>query len=182
MVLQRATQLATRLHEGQTRKDGKTPYITHPIRVMRTLERLGVTDEELLAAAVLHDVVEDCAGGTEQGQADLLQQLTLDFGPRIAGLVGELTKAPKGTQTRRDYDTSWSHKSVDACLIKLADRFDNLNDWAGMDPAFKAPYLRETRRMLEAMDANPAVHGAELHEAHTYLFGQLAAMSTAGKT
>lgn len=60
-MLNEAIALAVKAHEGQTRMDGKTPYIMHPFAVMNILTEMGYTgSDKLLAAAVLHDVLEDC--------------------------------------------------------------------------------------------------------------------------
>lgn len=54
-----ALPLARRLHAGQYRKDG-IPYIQHPLKVCSTLISYGVYDDDTLAAALLHDILEDC--------------------------------------------------------------------------------------------------------------------------
>ena len=57
---QRAAKLAAKYHQHQLRKDGATPYICHPIRVALTVrQEFGEDDATLLAAALLHDVIED---------------------------------------------------------------------------------------------------------------------------
>ena len=58
-VLDKARMFATVAHGGQMRKDGKTPYIAHPERVVKILQKSGIEDEEILASAYLHDVLED---------------------------------------------------------------------------------------------------------------------------
>ncbi|MEP7370412.1 MAG: HD domain-containing protein, partial [Dermatophilaceae bacterium] len=81
-IIERAYATAERAHEGQLRKSGD-PYITHPLAVTTILAELGM-DPATLAAALLHDTVED----TEYR----LEALTGDFGDEIAMLVDGVTK------------------------------------------------------------------------------------------
>jgi hypothetical protein len=92
MKLVAATDFAAKAHTTQRRKDtAKTPYINHPISVCHEVAKAGCLDEDVLAAAMLHDVVEDCGVG--------LEELRLKFGDRVAHIVQECSddKAlPKG--------------------------------------------------------------------------------------
>ena len=84
-LLLAAISFAARAHQGHFRKDGETPYIAHPLRVMAVASLLfGVTDMETLMAAVLHDTIED----TKTDHDDLSQQ----FGSRVADYVAALSK------------------------------------------------------------------------------------------
>src|SRR5215472_18335351 len=76
-MLEKAFAFAARAHEGQQRRSGE-PFIEHPFAVARILAELHL-DEETLAAALLHDVVEDT--GTD------IEQLRAEFGDDIAKLV-----------------------------------------------------------------------------------------------
>lgn len=154
-----AQAFAEARHAGQTRRDGRTPYVVHPLRVARLVRECGVGDPDLECAALLHDVVEDTLRPGED-DAGLLWEIDGRFGPRVARLVGELTKAPAGVESRREYDWSFARKSPGACLVKLADRLDNLRDWQGMQDDFRRPYLAETLDLLAAVAANPLVRGA----------------------
>ncbi|KAK4327403.1 hypothetical protein Pmani_002069 [Petrolisthes manimaculis] len=70
-------------HKDQRRKDPeKTPYINHPIGVAQLLIEAGVSDCDVIKAALLHDTIEDT--NTTQ------QQLIDTFGPRVAGIVAEV--------------------------------------------------------------------------------------------
>lgn len=136
-IVRRAFFLARSAHRGQTRAQG-TPYVTHPVRVARILRReYGIRDPEVLAAALLHDVVEDTA-------------VTLDdlapFGPRVAAAAAALTRLPH--EPLRDY---WARAAAnaDAYRIKLADRLDNLADLPHMpDSARRAHEWRKAQRMI----------------------------------
>src|SRR4051794_40734145 len=86
-LLERAYAVAERHHQGQQRKSGD-PYITHPLAVATILAELGMT-EATLAAALLHDTVEDTAY--------TLDELRADFGDEVAMLVDGVTKLDKVT-------------------------------------------------------------------------------------
>ncbi|MFM8328688.1 MAG: HD domain-containing protein, partial [Actinomycetales bacterium] len=81
-VIDRAFEQARISHEGQLRKSGD-PYITHPVAVAEILAELGL-DPNTIAAALLHDTVED----TNYSQ----EQLRIEFGEEIASLVEGVTK------------------------------------------------------------------------------------------
>lgn len=120
-MLTEAIQFASIKHRNQRRKDvAKTPYINHPIEVMNILARSGVTDAELLAAAVLHDTVEDT--GTKY------EELVCLFGTRVANMVMECTDN-KSLSKRERKELQVEHSSmisVGAKLIKAADKLSNL--------------------------------------------------------
>src|SRR5262245_40001689 len=81
----KAISFACRKHQGQMRKDEITPYVAHPIRVMLcVLRELGQTDPDTLAAAVLHDTIEDTTTDYDE--------IAKEFNPRVAGYVALLTK------------------------------------------------------------------------------------------
>jgi guanosine-3',5'-bis(diphosphate) 3'-pyrophosphohydrolase len=86
-IIERAYVVAEKAHRGQLRKSGD-PYITHPLAVTSILAELGMTPDTL-AAAMLHDTVEDTSYS--------LKALTNDFGDEIAMLVDGVTKLDKVT-------------------------------------------------------------------------------------
>jgi guanosine-3',5'-bis(diphosphate) 3'-pyrophosphohydrolase len=124
-VIERAYVIAERAHEGQLRKSGE-PYITHPIAVAQILADLGI-GPITIAAALLHDTVED----TEYS----LAMLQKDFGDEIALLVDGVTKLDKvkfgenaQAETVRKMVVSMS-KDIRVLVIKLADRLHNARTW-----------------------------------------------------
>lgn len=99
-----------------------TPYINHPIHVAETLGRVGgVTDPSILAAAILHDVLED----TETSYEDLVTC----FGPTVANYVNEVSddKTLDKVQRKRVQVAKAGSLSYGARVIKLADKLDNLS-------------------------------------------------------
>jgi len=124
-VVERAYVAAERAHLGQTRKSGD-PYITHPVAVAQLLADLGIGPAGL-AAALLHDTVED----TDYS----LDQLRADFGEEVAMLVDGVTKLDKvkfgdtaQAETVRKMVVAMS-KDIRVLVIKLADRLHNARTW-----------------------------------------------------
>ena len=132
-------------HEGQLRKGGE-PYFNHPFRVM--LEVSGITrDEDVLCAAVLHDILEDT-------KCDF-DDLNLRFGFAAASLVVELTNKDDMALKRAERIAAREEKyktfSEEASLIKLADRLDNVSDLKSCDHSWALKYSDETRSLLQAI-------------------------------
>jgi guanosine-3',5'-bis(diphosphate) 3'-pyrophosphohydrolase len=126
---QAAAAKAARAHRHQMRKDGKTPYASHTTRVAMTVVlEFGVTDPVTVAAALLHDTIED----TTTDYDDLAD----DFGPEVASIVAALTKnmALPDTEREAEYDARLARADWRARLIKLADQFDNLCDLSSYPP------------------------------------------------
>lgn len=124
-LIERAYAAAFRAHDGQKRKSGE-PYITHPIAVAQILAELGI-GEKTIAAALLHDTVEDTAYS--------LDELRLEFGDEIAMLVDGVTKLDKvkygdsaQAETVRKMIVAMS-KDIRVLVIKLADRLHNARTW-----------------------------------------------------
>jgi guanosine-3',5'-bis(diphosphate) 3'-pyrophosphohydrolase len=128
LVIQ-AAHFAADKHRDQRRKGVRnTPYINHPLEVAERLNRVaGIEDAEVLAAAILHDTIEDT-------QTDK-SELTRIFGKVIADLVDELSD-PVGLtwQARKRHEIDHAqHLSPTAKMIKLADKTCNVADTA-MNP------------------------------------------------
>ncbi len=132
-VIERAYTVAERAHSGQMRRSGE-PYITHPVAVAQILADLGV-GPMTVAAALLHDTVED----TDYS----LDQLRADFGDEVTMLVDGVTKLDKvkygdsaQAETVRKMIVAMS-KDIRVLIIKLADRLHNARTW-GFVPAESA--------------------------------------------
>lgn len=119
----KAASFAAFKHRHQMRKDGMTPYIAHPFRVaMIVRDEFAMDDEEVIAAALLHDTIEDT-------QTDF-DELHANFGNKVATLVAVLTKNMSiPSESREDmYDRQLAAGPWEARLIKLADVYDNITD------------------------------------------------------
>lgn len=120
---QLAATFAAQAHRHGMRKDGRTPYIAHPFRVAMTVRDVfGCSDPAALAAALLHDTIED----TPTDYDDVREA----FGDDVAKLVAALTKnmALPEEQREPEYDARLAAADWRARLIKLADQFDNLSE------------------------------------------------------
>ncbi|CAD5209199.1 unnamed protein product [Bursaphelenchus xylophilus] len=123
-LLVKATDLAARRHRFQKRKDARqTPYINHPIGTAYLLTSVGkITDPVVLAAAMLHDTVEDTK--------TTLEEIKAEFGEEIYTIVNECTDdkslpKEKRKQLQVEHAEGICHK---AKLVKLADKLYNLRD------------------------------------------------------
>ena len=130
-LLLKALSFAAHKHRDQRRKDAEaSPYINHPIALADVLvNEGGVTDVEVLAAALLHDTVEDTATTPAE--------LESAFGARVARIVAEVTDdtaLPKAERKRLQVEHAASI-SPEAKLVKLADKICNLRDVALRPPA-----------------------------------------------
>ncbi|MEQ2303183.1 Guanosine-3',5'-bis(diphosphate) 3'-pyrophosphohydrolase MESH1 [Ameca splendens] len=124
VLLLETVHFAAEKHRNQRRKDPEgTPYINHPIGVARILSNEGgVTDIEVLQAALLHDTVEDTDTTSEELEAK--------FGPIVTHIVQEVTddkRLPKQERKRLQVEHA-PHCSQQAKLVKLADKLYNLRD------------------------------------------------------
>ncbi len=139
-IIERAYQVAAKAHATQKRQSGE-PYITHPLAVAQILADLGL-GPRAIAAALLHDTVED----TDYR----LDQLTADFGDEVAMLVDGVTKLDKvkygdaaQAETVRKMIVAMS-KDIRVLLIKLADRLHNARTWGFVPPEKAAKKATET--------------------------------------
>ena len=140
--IHRAYDLAHRLHLGQFRKSGE-PFISHPLTVAQILAEYGM-DADTLAAALLHDTVED---------TDLtIEEVAAEFGDEVAGLIDGVTKLD-----RLDFQSSEEHQAatirkmvvamaadVRVLLIKLADRLHNVRTLDALSVETQERKARET--------------------------------------
>jgi GTP pyrophosphokinase len=139
-VVERAFDAAEKAHRGQLRKSGD-PYITHPVAVAEILVEFGL-DPATIAAALLHDTVEDTNYSPEK--------LREDFGDEVATLVEGVTKLDRLTygptaeaETVRKMVVAMA-KDIRVLVIKLADRLHNARTWQFVEPESSARKARET--------------------------------------
>ena len=123
----RAIKFVAETHQGQYRKGTNIPYISHLMNVMKTLCENGC-DKEIIAAGILHDVVEDTSVTIEQ-----VEHL---FGKRVANLVSGASE-PEHMRNGKDGKTSWrlrkqhtiefilNEATLDQMLVTCADKLDN---------------------------------------------------------
>lgn len=148
-IVERARVFATAAHAavGQTRKYTGEPYVVHPIEVSELVASVNGT-EAMVAAALLHDVLEDT-----EVTVDLLEE---QFGSKVADLVLWLTdiSRPKdgNRSARKALDRQHSAAAPAAAqTIKVADLISNTRSIVAHDPGFAKVYLEEKRLLLDVL-------------------------------
>src|SRR5690348_16197848 len=155
--IQMAFRLAERAHAGQARKSGE-PYIVHPLAVALIVADLGL-DDMTIAAALLHDAVEDTGVG--------LVEIGTEFGPDVADIVDGVTKLDRlHFDSKEAQQAATMRKMLVAMasdlrvlIIKLADRLHNLRTIAGLDPSRQRHTAQETLDIYA-----PLAHRLGMHD------------------
>ena len=141
-----AIQFANKKHVDQTRKSSGLPYVTHPIAVSYLIaaHKQSTRLPEILAAAILHDTLEDTD--------TTFEELVSNFTPMVASLVLELTNDDEKIKTlgKLEYQKNKMRgMSSYALIIKLADRLHNISDAPSLkmvnDTAELLMYLKTVR-------------------------------------
>ena len=141
---------------GQRRKYTNEPYIVHPAEVAKIVAGVPGSTPDMVAAAWLHDVVED-TGCT-------YTDIHMAFGADIAALVGWLTDVSKPEDGNRAHRKAidrahTAEAPAEAQTIKCADLVSNSRSIMAHDPAFAKTYLEEKRLLLAVMTkADPGLH------------------------
>ena len=130
-LILKATHFAAQKHREQRRKDEyASPYIIHPISVALAIAQIGgVDDPEILAAALLHDTIED----TDTTSEELEEQ----FGEQVCKYVLEVSddkNLPKAERKKRQIEYAKT-LSKGAALIKLGDKISNVTDVINNPPS-----------------------------------------------
>lgn len=144
-MIDHAIAYAATAHAGQRRKYRAVPYICHPIHVMEIVATV-TDDEDMWAAAVLHDVLEDCPYTEEQ--------LWGEFGPVITRMVVGMTKVEvlgnRAVRKASERDRL-SLESPEVQTIKVADLIANRGSIVKFDPHFAPTFLKEMDQLLDVL-------------------------------
>lgn len=156
-LIAEAASFAARAHRHQLRKDGQTPYAAHPFRVCLVVRHVfGIGDPVALAAALLHDTIED----TTTDYDDLAGR----FGAEVADCVAALSKDMRLPEAVREaaYLRQVLAGGWRVAVCKLADGYDNLSDFAALPPAGQAKQLGKVSEYLDALRPSvpPEAHAA----------------------
>lgn len=146
-LLIQVLDFAFEAHKGQERKFTGEPYIFHPIEVAQIVSTVN-DDPEVIAAAILHDTVED----TDATDEDIRTK----FGDRVADLVAEVTKATMNSKEdrgiRKELDRQhYAAGSSDGHDIKLADVLSNTSDVHLRSPEFAKVYVLEQEALVNSL-------------------------------
>ena len=131
--IKRAAEYAEKMHAGQTRKDGVTPYIVHPRAVAKFLYDRGY-DDDYIITALFHDLLED----TEATESEILSI----GGEKVLQAVKTLTKTPD--YNNADYVAAIKRNPI-AFAVKGADRLNNVESAISTCDDFKRKYIAETK-------------------------------------
>ena len=140
--VEKAYRFAELAHDGQFRKSGD-PYITHPVAVAANLAELEL-DADTIAAALLHDVVEDTPSK--------LSQIRDEFGEEIAYIIDGVTKLERFKFSSREERQAENMRKmliamagdVRVILIKLSDRLHNMQTIWALEPEKRRQISEET--------------------------------------
>src|SRR5581483_9235902 len=142
VMIARAYEVAAEAHRQQVRKSGES-YIHHPVAVARIVAELGL-DDVTIAAALLHDAVEDTHV--------TLDDIVAEFGPDVAGIVDGVTKLERVQFDSKEAQQAATMrkmlvamaKDVRVLIIKLADRLHNMATLAALPASKQERIARET--------------------------------------
>ncbi|NLE48071.1 MAG: bifunctional (p)ppGpp synthetase/guanosine-3',5'-bis(diphosphate) 3'-pyrophosphohydrolase [Sandaracinaceae bacterium] len=155
-LIHRAYDFAALKHDGQMRRSGD-PYFTHPVSVASIIADMRL-DARSVAAALLHDVVEDCSVP--------LREIEERFGDDVAFLVDGVTKLGKVNFASKEDQQAESFRKmliamardIRVLLVKLADRLDNMRTLDFMSPASRERIARETLDIYAPLAARLGIH------------------------
>jgi guanosine-3',5'-bis(diphosphate) 3'-pyrophosphohydrolase len=163
-----AVSFAARAHRHQLRKDGQTPYVAHVFRVCLIVRHaFGIDDPRALAAAALHDTVED----TTTDFDDLEEA----FGREVAEWATLLCKDKRRPDDEREeeYVARLAGAPWQVKVCKLADVFDNLIDSKHLKPEQRERTRHRARRYLDALGAALPSEARPAYEIVERLFAEL---------
>jgi guanosine-3',5'-bis(diphosphate) 3'-pyrophosphohydrolase len=172
VLILKAASFAADKHRGKLRKEAEsTAYINHPLQVARILAEEGaVSDPEIIAAALLHDTIED----TQTTESELATA----FGGRVASIVAEVTDDKSITdkaERKRLQVVNAPHKSFGAALVKLADKTSNVRD-VGARPAVgwsvkdRLEYLGWAKQVVDALPLSGHLLNGAFEASHKHAF------------
>lgn len=156
----KALKFATTKHNGQTRKDGITPYIAHPIDVSKLIEDFAFDNDNLetmMVSALLHDTIED----TDTTYEEIYEE----FGETIANIVLELTsdKIEQKRVGKAKYLKEKMYKmSEEALTVKLADRLSNLKDRKGLSQGEIKECISHNQEIISYLRENRALNDDQI--------------------
>lgn len=145
-LIERAKAFATKAHEGQARKYTMEPYINHPCEVAQIVRGVEGCNDFMIAAAWLHDVVEDTPV--------TLSGIWNEFGLQVALLVEQLTDISRpedgNRKVRKEMDRlHLFNASPEAKTIKIADIISNTPSIVENDKNFAKVFIKESRLLLD---------------------------------
>jgi (p)ppGpp synthase/HD superfamily hydrolase len=144
-LTQTAYEIANQAHSFQFRKHSSLPYIVHPCRVASKLAIFN--DDCLIAAGFLHDVLEDC----DKKHYDHYFSRICDL--KLHTIIKELTYSGSSKDDKDTYMNSFWSKSATTYIVKLADRIDNILDFANCgNVEYSKEYAKKAQVLVDIWD------------------------------
>lgn len=148
--IEKVIEFAMAKHAGQERKHSGLPYIIHPIGVLQIIGTdWNISDTELWKATICHDVLEDTDTSFDElksiigeGPALVVKELTFEIDPD-----NPLAKHKQ----KAEYMKTFMDKSVDALVIKCADRFANVFDFMAQSSDYARKYWHKADDLMDSM-------------------------------
>jgi (p)ppGpp synthase/HD superfamily hydrolase len=153
LEVQQTIEFVVKSHAGQFRKGTGLPYVSHCFGVMTQVADWDIFDRSIWKVSLCHDIFEECP---EISPAELAQII----GEKECRIVEELTfrpvppsnsSDPSVSQQKIDYMKSFASKSVEALVIKAADRICNTLDFLNTAPDYAPKYWKKADRLFEAV-------------------------------
>jgi len=150
-----AWEFARDLHKDQVRKFINKSYFMAHVEKVNGIAKQYTTDENILCASLLHDVLEDCFDDSEVGYHIIEGK----FGKKIADIVQELTSSKDEIEDNYDSKADYLiakmiNMSDDALFIKLCDRLQNISDAFTASERFRNNYFQETVKIMDELEKN----------------------------
>lgn len=167
-----AWKFAKNAHSGQIRRFINQPYFDAHVQKVNAIVKQHTRDADILCAAILHDVAEDCYDDIEVG----LHEISDMFGQRVGNLVRELTSLKDEIDQVYYGDKAaylidkMIHMSDDALIIKLADRLQNISDAFTASERFRKKYFDETWKIVDQLEKHRS-----FNRTHTLLLNEIKA-------
>jgi (p)ppGpp synthase/HD superfamily hydrolase len=149
-LILRAARFARDAHRGQRRKFGGGPYIDHPGRVAAQAMLLDDLAAEEVAAAWLHDVIEDCGVTAEDLRAAGFPEETVNVVVELTNPSKQRKDLPRVERKRLDRE-HLGHVSRTAKRLKMLDRIDNLKESSVADGEFRSLYVAESLLLIDRL-------------------------------
>lgn len=157
--IREAMRFALICHDGQTRKDGITPSIIHPLRIFAILtSKLKIDDCDILSAALLHDTIEDT-------QTDY-DEISGRFGEIVANYVSGLSIDTRLSKDKRheEYLSRLKKQSWQVKIIRLVDMYDN---------SFDAKHLKNPQKWVEKKTDEIKIIEADIPNQYKYFLDEV---------
>jgi GTP diphosphokinase / guanosine-3',5'-bis(diphosphate) 3'-diphosphatase len=151
IILNKAAIFAVKSHAGHFRKDGVTPYVTHPLRVANLLALHRASDTEILCG-LWHDILEDIPEKREDLMNELASyNLEMHNGIAILEILGSVCKPSGGNRTSRnkEFIEQIIRGGKSAIMVKICDRIDNVMDSGDLEIFAEEYVVNETGYLMQ---------------------------------